>query len=69
MDFYRQEIQGYLHAYRLVSGVDLSDETNLRRPDEFTAQPSELMQRQRTPNGATRRQFADETAMRRGNGR
>jgi hypothetical protein len=46
MTFWREEVQGYIHSYRTVTGVDLSAE-NVRTvdPGQFTAQPTDLLLR------------------------
>jgi hypothetical protein len=45
--FWRSEVQGYIHAYRAVTGVDLSaDLTDSQRDSDRALQPSVLLSRQ-----------------------
>ena len=45
--FWRPEIQGYIHAYRVVTGVDLTAEvTDAQRASERYLQPSVHLRRQ-----------------------
>jgi hypothetical protein len=48
--FWRQEIQGYIHAYRAASGVDLSG--NYSMPVVNSAQPDPMIRRRRIKNPA-----------------
>jgi len=49
--FFRNQVKGYVHAYRAVTGVDLSAETTTSQQQElFTTRPSVLLQR-RLQNG------------------
>ena len=49
--FWRAQIQGYIHAYRTVTGVDLTaDMTQLQARELVTMQPSTLLKR-RLPSG------------------
>ncbi|MBC7772443.1 MAG: hypothetical protein H7210_08110 [Pyrinomonadaceae bacterium] len=44
MSFFREDIQTYIHAYRAVTGVDLSmEDMQAHDPRVFTTQPSELL--------------------------
>ena len=40
---WREEVQGYVHAYRVVTGIDLSDVSTMARADQRAIQPSALL--------------------------
>ncbi len=51
--FWRQELQGYMHAYRAVTGVDLSvDQVGMRAARERDLPPSVHLRRRLTTPGA-----------------
>jgi len=54
LTFWRSEVQGYVHSYRAVTGVDLNTDQVRTMPQLLAAQPMELILRRRPTPAAVR---------------